>query len=540
MSKYILEIKNLKVQSINGAVLVDHVSLNLMPGEVLGLIGESGAGKSTIGLAAMAFARAGCCITDGEIILNGVSLLEQNAKTRQAIRGTQIAYIAQSAAASFNPAHTLMDQICEMPVTCKMMTLEQACSWAIELFTALDLPDPQNFGNRYPHQVSGGQLQRAMTAMAMSCRPSILVLDEPTTALDVTTQIEVLVLLKKLMREYGMAALYITHDLAVVAQVSDRIKVLRHGKTVEDGTAVQILQQPQQEYTKALVAERQSGSSMTHFQESASAEPLLKIENVEGAYGSVTCLSDISIDVMRGETVAVVGESGSGKSSLARLVAGLVTRIKGDVRINGKSLSAEYGKRSREELRKIQLIYQLPDVALNPRQTIGEIIGRVIQFYFKASDVEVKSGVNELLKQVGLPLDFAQRLPSALSGGQKQRVCIARALAAKPELIICDEPTSALDPLVANDILNLLKNLQDDLGISYLFITHDLGVVRRIAHRTVVLFKGKIVTQGVTEAVFSPPFHPYTEKLIHSVPEMDVDWLDHILEQRAQSAVTTS
>jgi peptide/nickel transport system ATP-binding protein len=534
MTGNILQIDDLHVESIDGAVLVDGISLALKRGEVLGLIGESGAGKSTIGLVSMVYARAGCHISGGQIVLDGASLRDLCQDERRAVRGQRIAYIAQSAAASFNPAHTLMDQVCEMPIYHGLMRPSEARAWALELFRALDLPDPEHFGDYYPHQVSGGQLQRAMTAMAMSCRPDILVLDEPTTALDVTTQIEVLALLKKLIRDYQMAALYITHDLAVVAQVADRILVLRHGKAMEFGDTDQILHAPQNAYTAALVAEREAGGRMMETVSAAADVAVLTVENVTAAYGATVCLHDVSITVARGQTVAVVGESGSGKSSLARLVAGLLPRTAGDVRLHGHSLAASYNARSREALRQIQLIYQLPDVALNPRQTIGDIIGRPVRFYFGLPLPEVQRRVAELLTLVGLPEDYAGRLPTSLSGGQKQRICIARALAAKPDLIICDEPTSALDPLVADDILKLLKQLQDDLGLAYLFITHDLGVVRRIAHRTAVMLHGVFVAEGPTQTIFSPPFHPYTKSLIASVPEMRTDWLDNILAQRSE------
>ncbi|RVG23086.1 ABC transporter ATP-binding protein [Sinorhizobium meliloti] len=533
MTQPILKITGLRVDSTNGVPLVDNVSLELRRGEVMGVIGESGAGKSTIGLAAMAYARAGCRITSGNIEIDGISIRDLPHEARRHMRGQRISYIAQSAAASFNPAHTILDQVTEMPVQHGLMKKEEAKRAAVELFRSLGLPDPELFGHRYPHQVSGGQLQRAMIAMAVSCRPEILVFDEPTTALDVTTQIEVLALVTKLIKELNTAALYITHDLAVVAQVASKIMVLRHGKVVEVGDTEQILSRPNDPYTAALVSERKASDRLSHdIDEPERGQTVLEVVDVVARYGDFTALKNVSLKVSRGETMAVVGESGSGKSSLARLIVGLLERSSGRVDFRGSSLSPPYTARSKDELRKVQLIYQLPDVALNPRQTIREIIGRPYRFYFDRPEHEVKDRVAELLRQVGLPAEYADRFPTALSGGQKQRVCIARALAASPELIICDEPTSALDQLVAEDILNLLKKLQDDLGLSYLFITHDLGIVRRIAHRTAVMLGGSVVQEGPTSEIFSPPFHPYTAKLISSVPELRTDWLTETLSCR--------
>jgi peptide/nickel transport system ATP-binding protein len=533
MTQPVLKLTDLRVETVGGLVLVDNVSLELQRGEVVGLIGESGAGKSTIGLSSMVYARAGCRITGGKVEIDGVDVRDLSYEGRRDMRGQRIAYIAQSAAASFNPAHTIMDQVTEMPIQHGLMKKDEARKAAVELFRSLGLPNPETFGNRYPHQVSGGQLQRAMTAMAISCRPDILVFDEPTTALDVTTQIEVLALVKRLIKDLNTAALYITHDLAVVAQVTDRIMVLRGGKMIELDTTENILNNPKNPYTQALVNERKAADHFDEdIEEPVRGPTVLKVDNVIGKYGDFTVLKNVSINVSKGETVAVVGESGSGKSSLARLIVGLLPRESGSVTFDGKELTPTYKARTKEELRKVQLIYQLPDVALNPRQTIGEIIGRPYGFYFNKSGAEVRARVAELLRQVGLPEDYAGRLSTALSGGQKQRICIARALAASPELIICDEPTSALDQLVAEDILKLLKKLQDELGLAYLFITHDLGIVRRIAHRTAVMLRGEVVTEGPTAQIFAPPFHPYTEKLISSVPEMRTDWLDDVLSKR--------
>lgn len=534
-TEQVLKIRDLRIESLKGQVLVDNVSLELKRGEVLGLIGESGAGKSTIGLGAMAYARAGCSITGGTVEIDGVDIRQLSSDGRREMRGHRIAYIAQSAAASFNPSHRIIDQVIEMPVQHGIMTEDEAKAWALELFKSLDLPNPETFGERYPHMVSGGQLQRAMTAMAMSCRPDLLVFDEPTTALDVTTQIEVLALIKKLIRDYNTAALYITHDLAVVAQVADRIMVLRGGKMIEiDGTD-KLLSAPSDPYTTALVSERKEADKLSSSLDKPRGEIILDVKNALGMYATFKAVNNVSITVAKGETVAVVGESGSGKSSLARLIVGLFPRTSGSVMYNGVELSKALKDRKIEDLQKIQFIYQLPDVALNPRQTIGEIIGRPVEFYFKRSKAEVAARVAELLRQVGLPEDYAGRLSTQLSGGQKQRICIARALAAEPDLIICDEPTSALDQLVADEILKLLNKLQTELGVAYLFITHDLGIVRRIAHRTAVMLKGELVDEGPTSKIFSPPYHPYTENLLSSVPELRTGWLESVLKSRGGS-----
>jgi peptide/nickel transport system ATP-binding protein len=531
----ILSVEGLRIEARSesgpGPVIVDNVSLELRRGEVLGLIGESGAGKSTIGLAALGYTRSGCFISGGSIVFEGADLREMTSDQRRRLRGHRVAYIAQSAAASFNPAMTLYDQVCEVPVRHGLMSAAEAKAEAVKLFRELDLPNPDTFGERYPHQVSGGQLQRAMAAMAMAAKPDILVFDEPTTALDVTTQVEVLASFRKLIRVHGTAALYITHDLAVVAQIADRIMVLRHGKMVEEGPATQILQQPKEEYTRRLVAERVAGHDFV-ADAAAREMPLLVLDRVTASYGPVIATNAVSLEIRRGDTLAVVGESGSGKSTLARVIVGLLPRSSGDIKFRTLTLPPRLDQRSKDQLRRIQMIYQMPDVALNPHQTLLDIIGRPVAFYFNRSREQVRRRVCELLRQIDLPESFITRHPGELSGGQKQRVSIARALAAEPDLMICDEVTSALDQLVGEEILRLLKRLQDELGIAYLFITHDLGTVKRIANKVAVMLKGKIVDGGETATVFAPPYHPYTELLLSSVPEMRADWLDEVLAKR--------
>ena len=537
----LLEMKGLRIDGWSAdqeswLPIVKGVDVELRRGEVLGLIGESGAGKSTIGLAALGYARYGCRISGGQILLDGKDIRAFSTRELLELRGRRVSYVAQSAAAAFNPAQTLMSQITEAPVRHGVMSRRDAVSKAVHLFEVLGLPEPRAFGDRYPHQVSGGQLQRAMTVMALSCNPDIVVFDEPTTALDVTTQVDVLAAIKRAIEEEDTAALYITHDLAVVAQVADRIMVLRHGEAVEVGETAQILHRPQQPYTRELVNVRRVGGGEAP---AATEVPVLEVDRISASYTrslDFLVLEDVSTRVRPGETLAVVGESGSGKSTLARVITGLLPPLEGAIRFQSKPLAPALKERSKEELRELQMIYQMPDVALNPRQKVGEIIGRPLQFYFGLGARARQERVAELLRQIELPPDFAERYPAELSGGQKQRVCIARALAAEPKLIICDEVTSALDQLVADEILKLLLRIQNQTRVAYLFITHDLATVKAIAHAIVVMYRGRVVEQGPKHEVLSPPHDDYTDLLLRSVPEMEVGWLENVLATRKMAA----
>lgn len=534
----LLDVRDLKIgatvyppgEDPQDITIVDGVSFTLEKGKVLGLIGESGAGKSTIGLSSMAYGRGGVRITGGEVILNDHDILQDGITGLRKVRGRQVCYVAQSAAAAFNPAHKLMEQVVEAALLHKTASRAEAEKRAIGLFEKLGLPDPGNIGNRYPHQVSGGQLQRVMTAMALCSEPDLIVFDEPTTALDVTTQIDVLAAIKDAIHEFHVAALYITHDLAVVAQVSDEILVLRHGKMVEHGATQQIIKAPKEEYTKALVSVR----SIDHKEKKPSPEPLLRAENITAAYGggAVKVLKSVSVDVHTGQTLAVVGESGSGKSTLARAITGLLPPLEGRITFDGRELSNALADRNREDLRELQMIYQMADVAMNPRQTVATIVGRPLEFYFNMSGAEKERRIGELLDEIEMGTGFADRYPAELSGGQKQRVCIARALAAKPKLIICDEVTSALDPLVADGILKLLLNLQKIENVAYLFITHDLATVKAIADSIAVMYQGEVVRYGPKSKVLAPPFDDYTDLLLSSVPEMQLGWLEKVLSTR--------
>ena len=526
----LLDIKGLKIQGFSDEHwhdIVKGVDLKLRRGQIMGLIGESGAGKSTLGLAAMGYTQPGCRIIGGSIHFDGVDLAQLPDKQKRDYWGNRMTYVAQSAAASFNPAHRLIEQTTRSTIRFGIKDKSSAYQDAFELYDALNLPEPETIGERYPHQVSGGQLQRVMTAMAMSPRPDLIIFDEPTTALDVTTQVEVLSSMRTIVETFNTAAIYITHDLAVVAQMADVIKVLRYGEEVEEASTRDMLKSPKADYTKSLWSVR-----ALQKQEQKPTASILSLKGVDAAYGSAKVLHKVDIEVPKGSTVAVVGESGSGKSTTARVITGLLPQTAGTVVFDGIELPKALADRTKEQKRRIQMIYQMADTAMNPRQTVRDIIGRPLEFYLGMQGREKANRVLELLEMIELEGSFLERLPSELSGGQKQRICIARALAAAPDFIICDEVTSALDQIVQEGILTLLLRLQKELGLSYLFITHDISTVKAIADQVVVMNQGLVVEQGSKTAVFKPPFPDYTELLLSSVPEMDPDWLTKLSAKR--------
>ena len=531
----LLSIKGLKIQGFSDEKwhdIVKGVDLTLRAGEVLGLIGESGAGKSTLGLAAMGYTQPGCRITEGEIIFDGVDLAKLSDEGKRKFWGDRMTYVAQSAAASFNPAHRLIAQTTASTIRAGIKDRKSAYDDAKQLYRALNLPDPDHIGERYPHQVTGGQVQRVITSMAMSQIHDLLVFEVPTTALDVTTQVEVLASMRSIVEEFNTAAIYITHDLAVVAQMADTIKVLRHGYEVEEAPTRQMLSAPEQPYTKSLWSVR----ALEKPQQAVQAS-VLSLQGIDASYGVQKVLHNVNIEVPKGSTVAVVGESGSGKSTTARVITGLLPQTLGSVKFNGEDLPPALADRSKDQKRRIQMIYQMADTAMNPRQTVREIIGRPLEFYLGMRGEAKTKRIVELLEMIELDAVFMERLPGELSGGQKQRICIARALAAEPDFIICDEVTSALDQIVQEGILKLLLRLQNELGLTYLFITHDISTVNAIADQVVVMNQGEVVEQGLKTDVFQPPYPDYTALLLSSVPEMDPDWLTNLIQQRAETNV---
>jgi peptide/nickel transport system ATP-binding protein len=536
----LVEVRNLKIEAKTDAgrlvEIIRGVSLDIADGEIVALIGESGSGKTTVALSLMGYARPGCRITGGEINVNGKNMAALSEKERARLRGTDIAYVPQSAAASFNPSSTIMGQVIEVTRIHKLMPPERARQRAVELFKALSLPDPEGIGTRYPHQVSGGQLQRLSAAMALISDPKLVIFDEPTTALDVTTQIDVLKAFKSVMRAGGVAGVYVSHDLAVVAQIADRIVVLKGGEVQETGTTAAILSAAQHPYTRELLAAFEPKPRQAHAAADAGTKQLLRIDNVTAGYGPVRddglplvrAVDSVSLVVEKGRNLGVIGESGCGKSTLARVIAGIHPAAAGDIVFDGKQLQRAARKRSQEQLREMQIVFQYADTALNPAKPVEDIISRPLAFYHRLDRQARSKRVDELLDMVRLPRALRYRHPSELSGGQKQRVNFARALAAAPKLIICDEITSALDTVVASAVIELLKELQRELGLSYIFISHDLSVVEAICDEIMVMYNGERVEQ-ITPDKLKAPTHPYSKLLFSSVPKLDPTWLDGLV-----------
>ena len=527
--------------------IVKDVSFNVERGEVVALIGESGSGKTTIALSALGYTKPGLVFTGGEVRLNGQDVISMPAEEKRQLRGKRVAYLAQSAAATFNPALTIGEQVTESTVLHGQLNPEEANQRAESLYRALELPDPARLGRRYPHQVSGGQLQRLMAAMALCGNPDLLLLDEPTTALDVTTQIEVLKAFKAVIKQEGSAAVYVTHDLSVVAQIADHIVVLYAGDIQEHGTAEQVINRPGHDYTRRLMAAVRpppaAGQGDNSSNDHERDVPALEVKNITAGYGkpksrksAPMVLRNVNATIERGHTVGVIGESGCGKSTLARVMSGLLPAKEGDVLLDGESLQPDLKNRTREQLQKVQFVFQMADTALNPSQRIDHILGRPLKFYLGLKGDQKRQRIGELLHMVELPQEFAGRYPEELSGGQKQRINLARALAASPEVLLCDEIISSLDTIVGANIIELLKRLRKETGVSFVFISHDLSTVASFADEIVVLYAGRVVERGRTDRVLSPPYHPYTRLLISSVPELRVGWLEETMQTQEAKA----
>lgn len=530
----VLAVEDLRVATTAGEEVVKGVSFSVAPGEVVALIGESGAGKSTIGLAALGYRRPGLRIVGGSVRLNGTDLLTLSPEALRSCRGRDVAYVAQSAAAAFDPVHRILWQLTEAPVRFGLKTRAEATADMVALARRMRLPDPDEIVRRYPHEVSGGQLQRMMAMMAMGCGPSLLVLDEPTTALDVSTQVEVLRAIMDVIRAGGTSAIYVSHDLAVVAQVADRIVVLRHGAVVETGETGRLLSAPREAYTRELIDAvhvvpkvpatiRPAPEPVAH--PAPEPPPLLRLRNVSASYGALPVLHGIDLELGRGRVLGVIGESGSGKSTLAKVIAGLLPPTEGEVLLDGRLLQPRVEDRRQEDRRAVQLVVQMPDLAFNPARTIGQSLDRHLAYFTDLPRAERTEQIARLLDTVEMLPELADRRPQDLSGGQKQRANLARGLLVNPALLLCDEVTSALDTVVAATVVRLLRRLKRDLGQAMIFVSHDIATVARVADEVAVLERGRLVEHRRTEDLLEAPSHPYTRTLLRSVPELRPGWL---------------
>jgi len=517
MAEHLLEVRDLSVEfhTAAGTVkAVEDVSWHLDRGETLAILGESGSGKSVSASAIMNLIdMPPGRITSGTILFNGRDMLAMSAEERRAINGARIAMIFQDPLAHLNPVYTVGWQITEM-MTTHGAPREEARTRALDLMKRVGIPQPELAMNKYPFQFSGGQRQRLMIAMALACKPDILIADEPTTALDVTVQAQVLELLGELQDETGMGLLLITHDLGVVAEIADRVVVMNSGCIVESGNAAEVYRNPQHPYTKKLIDAAPGKGEMPDEQE-RKGEPLLSAIGLHKTYGAFHALKGVDIAIMPGETVAVVGESGSGKSTLARAILRLDDPNSGQVLYRGRDLLAMSPRELFGLRRDLQMVFQDPTQSLNPRMTVFQLISEAWAIHPGILPrARWKERVAELLVKVGLKPDMAARYPHQFSGGQRQRIAIARALAMEPKLIVCDEAVSALDVSIQAQVIALLDGLRREFGLSYLFIAHDLPVVRDFADRVVVMKDGEIVEEGPVRQIFDAPAHPYTRALL--------------------------
>ena len=533
MSEPVLKVHDFTVEFwVDGIWYPAAVNMNfeVNPGQVLAIVGESGSGKSTTAMGLMTLLASNARMS-GSVKVKGQEMLGAKGSTLRKFRGKEVAYIFQEPMTALNPVYTIGFQIIETLRTHFDMGPKEARARALELITMVEIPDPATSIDKYPHQLSGGQRQRAMIAQALACDPGLLVADEPTTALDVTVQAEVLDLMRNLKDKLNSAILLITHDMGVVADMADEILVMKDGLTVEHGSADQIFNRPQHPYTQQLLAAVPKLGSTTRralpYNESAKPAPVLRLENVTVAYpkrGRIpefVAAKNVSLEIYPGEILGLVGESGSGKTTIGRAAIGLIPIKEGKLEIVGKDISRAKLKELRAIRRHTGIVFQDPASSLNPRLPIGESIGEPLLLAGEAKGADLAHRVEDLLDQVELPRSYRNRYPHELSGGQRQRVGIARALALTPDLLIADEPTSALDVSVQARFLDLLQDLQGKLNFACLFISHDLAVVDILAHRIAVMQNGELVEVGDRDQILQHPKSDYTRRLIAAVPVPD-------------------
>ncbi len=531
MDTPLLEIVDLHV-AFGGAEVVHGVSLAVQPGERVAVVGESGSGKSTTAHAIMGLLPGNGRVTSGRILLRGEDVTHADEARLLRLRGREVGLVPQDPMSNLNPVARIGKQVAETLLVHGLATRREAAARAVEVLAEAGLPEPARRARQYPHEFSGGMRQRALIAIALACRPQLLVADEPTSALDVTVQQQILDRLEALTSELGTALLLVTHDLGLAADRADRIVVMSEGRVVETGPTREVLTKPQHEYTRRLVAAAPSLSAARVAAPAVAADPeppVLALEGVSKDYrirgrgGVLRAVDDVSFEVRRGRTTAIVGESGSGKTTVTRMVLGLVPVTGGVIRLDGDDIVGMRGARMRAARRAMQPVFQDPYGSLDPMFTVERLIAEPLRIFKVGSKAGRAGRVRELLDHVALPAAVAQRYPNELSGGQRQRVAIARALALDPQLVVCDEAVSALDVIVQDQILRLLRTLQDDLGLSYLFVSHDLAVVREIAHDIVVMREGRAVEQGATDQVLDRPQAAYTQQLLDAVPGRAAD-----------------
>ena len=525
----LLDVQNLSV-SFGDVRAVKDVSFHIDEGEVLCVVGESGSGKTVSALAVMDLLPEAATISSGKALFDGQDVLTMEAEARRKLRGAQMSMIFQEPMTSLNPVFKVGDQVAEVLEVHGVTNAKERYKRVIELFSKVQIPEPERRYHAYPNQLSGGQRQRVMIAMALAMNTRLLIADEPTTALDVTVQGEILNLIRSLQKETGMAVLFITHDFGVVRELADRVAVMQNGKLVEEGAVKQVMEKPKHAYTKQLLAAMPKLD--TAKKQRKDTAPILQVKDVvktfkvkKGGFFSASkafnALDGVSLTLHKGETLGIVGESGCGKSTLARCLMRIYTPDAGDVILNGQNIAALKGAALKAMRRNIQMVFQDPFSSLNPRMRVGESVGEGIRAYGLMNAKERRSYVEKLLTDCGLPEGSYDRYPHQFSGGQRQRVCIARALALKPDIIIADEPVSALDVSVQKQILALMAKLKADNGLSYVFISHDLRVVSQICDRIAVMHAGKVVEQGTPAELFTNPQHSYTRTLLEAIPGED-------------------